>query len=291
MSFQARLESVIGAATGEAVHIHAMQPCHGGSINQAYLLTLADGSQVFAKTHSTAHSCPAMFAMEYHALELLADAAAIRVPRAIARAEDLLVLEAFTPGNPRGDWQELMGQRLALLHRATAQQQFGFESNNYLGTTLQDNRWRDNWLSFWREQRLAPQLDLYAGVAGKDDPLIHLGAKLLDRLDTLIGHIDEPAVLLHGDLWSGNAAADENGQPIIFDPASYYGHREAELGMMRMFGGFDKRCFAAYAQTWPLQAGSEERISLYRLYHELNHLNLFGSAYYGACLATIKSLL
>ncbi len=110
-------------------------------------------------------------------------------------------------------------------------------------------------------------------------------------MDSLIGNITEPAVLLHGDLWSGNAAANEKREPVIFDPASYYGHREAEIGMMRMFGGFDARCETAYAEVWPLQGGSEERISLYRLYHELNHLNLFGSGYYQSCLTSINALI
>ncbi len=110
-------------------------------------------------------------------------------------------------------------------------------------------------------------------------------------LDVLLGEIDEAAVLLHGDLWSGNAAADEKGEPIIYDPASYYGHREAEIGMMRMFGGFGPRCEAAYDEVWPLTAGAEQRITLYRLYHELNHLNLFGSSYYQSCISTMESLL
>jgi protein-ribulosamine 3-kinase len=97
--------------------------------------------------------------------------------------------------------------------------------------------------------------------------------------------------LLHGDLWSGNAAADHHGKPVIFDPASYYGHREAEFGMMRLFGGFGPRVEAAYQEVWPFEPGNDERIALYRLYHELNHLNLFGAAYYGQCIDTIKALL
>ncbi len=110
------------------------------------------------------------------------------------------------------------------------------------------------------------------------------------QLDELLGNADEAGVLWHGDLWSGNAAADENGEPIIFDPASYYGQREAELGMMRMFGGFGPVCEAAYQEVWPLQAGADERIKLYRLYHELNHLNLFGRTYYDSCLTTMGEL-
>jgi fructosamine-3-kinase len=146
-------------------------------------------------------------------------------------------------------------------------------------------------VTFWREQRLGWQLELFARKAGAEDPLVALGDRLLAKLDELLSGVDEPAVLLHGDLWSGNAAADENGQPIIFDPASYYGRREAEIGMMRLFGGFGPRCEAAYNESWPLADGAERRIPLYRLYHELNHLNLFGRSYYPACMATMESLL
>ncbi|MDX1519041.1 MAG: fructosamine kinase family protein, partial [Gammaproteobacteria bacterium] len=127
--------------------------------------------------------------------------------------------------------------------------------------------------------------------AGTDSELIRLGDRLLNRLDMYLGEIDEPAVLLHGDLWSGNAASDSDGNPVIFDPASYFGHREAEIGMMRMFGGFGPVCEAAYEEVWPFADGSEERINLYRLYHELNHLNLFGQGYYQSCLNTIQGLL
>lgn len=113
----------------------------------------------------------------------------------------------------------------------------------------------------------------------------------MQRLDTYLDCVNEPAVLLHGDLWSGNAMADELGSPVILDPACYYGHREAEFGMMRLFGGFGPKCEAAYAEIWPFEPGFEQRFRLYQLYHELNHLNLFGHAYYAACDSSITSLL
>jgi fructosamine-3-kinase len=126
---------------------------------------------------------------------------------------------------------------------------------------------------------------------GSDDPLLTLGKMLLNQLDLLLTCEDEPAVLLHGDLWSGNAAANEKGEPVIFDPASYYGHREAEIGMMRLFGGFSRECEDAYQEVWPLQLGHDRRIEVYKLYHQLNHLNLFGNSYYNACLDTVRRLL
>lgn len=200
-------------------------------------------------------------------------------------------MEVIRFGNRNSTWPARIGEQLAQMHLKSRGERYGFYADNYLGTTKQNNSWTDSWLEFWRNQRLAYQLGLYAAIAPADDELLILGDKLLNRLEKLIGNIDEQAVLLHGDLWSGNAAADENGDPVIYDPASYYGHRETEIGMMRMFGGFGPECEAAYADVWPFEEGMEERLILYQLYHELNHLNLFGSSYYGACLSAIRKLL
>jgi fructosamine-3-kinase len=286
-----RIEAAIASATGAESRIIRHRVAAGGCINDSRIVSLQDGREFFVKCPGLAGADPGMYAAEFDALTLIAAAGAVRVPRPVAQAEDFLVLEAFRPGAPAADWHESIGRQLALLHRNTRQKRCGFNRDNYLGSTPQPNRWSDDWLEFWRERRLRWQLRLYAGRTTPDDPLLRLGERLLERLDLLIGDINEPSVLLHGDLWSGNAAAIETGEPIIFDPASYYGHREAELGMMRMFGGFGPRCEAAYSEVWPLVPGASRRISLYRLYHELNHLNIFGQGYYGSCVATIKQLL
>ena len=191
---------------------------------------------------------------------------------------------------PDARWQARIGRELAQLHRATAGPAPGFDRDNYLGTTVQPNTPAPDWVSFWRDRRLVWQLDRFAAAGHSGDPLLELGYDLADCLTTIIGEPDEPCVLLHGDLWSGNAAADADGAPVIFDPASYYGRREAELGMMQLFGGFDATCFAAYAEVWPLAPDSARRIAVYRLYHELNHLNLFGRGYYAQCMATLRAL-
>jgi fructosamine-3-kinase len=115
------------------------------------------------------------------------------------------------------------------------------------------------------------------------------GRQLMDQLDQIL-NLEEPAVLLHGDLWSGNAAADEQGEPVIYDPAAYYGQREAEFGMMRLFGGFGSRTESAYQEVWPFEPGYEKRFDLYRFYHELNHLNIFGQSYYRQCMDSLRSL-
>jgi fructosamine-3-kinase len=291
MSLDRRIEQAITAASGQAAQFRQSRSISGGSINHCRLVTLRDGRRLFLKTHPASANYPGMFATEYQGLSLLAAPGVIHVPRALACDEDFIVMEAFTASAPAPDWQELMGRRLALLHQATRREAFGFDADNFLGATPQPNAWRDRWLDFWREQRLGWQLQLFSRNTGADDGLLVLGDRLLARLDELLGDVDEPAVLLHGDLWSGNAAADEQGEPIIYDPACYYGQREAEIGMMRLFGGFGPRCEAAYGEVWPLLPGADRRITLYRLYHELNHLNLFGRGYYNTCIATMNQLL
>jgi fructosamine-3-kinase len=291
MTLQSRIEAAISSKTGKDAEFSDSKKAQGGCINDSQIVTLKDGRHFFVKTNRESKTCPGLFETEYAALLLLSEPGVIHVPKPIACSGDFIVIEPFIEGAPAADWQEQMGRRLAELHAATKTDRFGFNTNNYLGLSKQINSWQDDWLLFWREQRLGLQLKRLAMITDRNDPILAKGEKLMSRLDSLLGDIEEPAVLLHGDLWSGNAAANEQGQPVIFDPASYYGHREAEIGMMRMFGGFDSKCEAAYAEVWPLQDGSEQRISLYRLYHEINHFILFGYNYYQSCIKTIDSLI
>ena len=275
---------------GKSVSIVNKQSLGGGSINQVSCITLDNDAQFLLKQQ--AGSIPAdTFKIEYDSLLLLADSKTVRVPVPLVYGENLLVMEYILEGAKASDWQEQMGRSLALLQQQSQQEKFGFHCNNYLGTSLQINSWKNDWLTFWRENRLQPQIELLLASLGNQDPLIKKARQLLDKLHIYLGQINEPAVLLHGDLWSGNAMADNKGMPVIFDPACYYGHREAEFGMMRMFGGFGARCEAAYAEIWPFEDGYEDRFRIYQLYHELNHLILFGSAYYSACLNSLDSLL
>ena len=164
---------------------------------------------------------------------------------------------------------------------------FGFEEDNYIGATPQPNAWTDDWVTFFAEQRLGFQLRLAAdnGFGGE---LARLGERLLSRLGELIDEPAEPACLLHGDLWGGNYLCDAEGQPVLIDPAAYYGRREAELAMTTLFGGFDSAFYGAYEEAWPLAPGSAERLEIYKLYHLLNHLNLFGGGYLGGCLGVLR---
>lgn len=184
---------------------------------------------------------------------------------------------------------EVLGHQLAALHRQP-RPYFGWHRDNAIGSTPQLNGRHDDWIEFWRERRLGFQLDL-AGRNGHCGSLQRQGEQLRARLAGLFeGYRPTPA-LLHGDLWSGNAASIADGQPVIFDPAVYYGDREADLAMTELFGGFPERFYAAYREALPLEAGYASRRTLYNLYHALNHLNLFGSGYRAQAEGMIAQLL
>ena len=283
-------DEFLSTVLNATVDITARRRVTGGSINQCEILTLSNGRTIFLKTPS-GKTIPGMYKVESMGLELLAQPGYLQVPLPIYYDEDILLTEAFSAGEPAPNWQEQMGRGLALLHQSTQQLRFGFDCDNFLGTTPQPNTWQENWLIFWRKQRLGFQFNLLREKVDKEDALLVLGEKLLNRLDQILTCDAEKAVLLHGDLWSGNAAANEKGEPVIFDPASYYGNREAEFGMMRLFGGFSRECEDAYQEVWSFQDDYERRFVVYRLYHQLNHLNLFGGSYYAGCLTTIRELL
>jgi protein-ribulosamine 3-kinase len=291
VTIQHEIEQAISNATGQKARIIDYSTATGGSINNSRIVRLKDNRSFFIKSPPGGSGYPGMFEAEFKGLELLASAGVMRVPTPIVCGHNFIVLEMFQESEKPVDWHEKLGHQLAKLHLSCKAESYGFEMDNYLGSTQQPNTWCSRWLDFWRDQRLGWQLELFSKKTSAEDYLLQLGDRLMARLDELIGEIDEPAVLLHGDLWSGNAAADESGDPIIYDPACYYGHREAELGIMRMFGGFGKRCEDAYNEVWPWEQGVERRIAVYRLYHELNHLNLFGKSYYQSCINTLEALI
>lgn len=295
---QVAVEDLIRSTTGRPSRVRHLHPMSGGCINEARLLELADGRRFFVKSNV----CPPadFFMREAEGLEALARSGTIRVPRPLGSGTDgsarpFLVLEAIATGRPRNGFFAELGRRFAELHRTPAPcgpngEAFGFSSDNYLGSTPQHNTWCTDGCEFWRRHRLGAQLDL-ARSRGRSDPeLDRLGDRVLDRLDIWLGDIDEPASLLHGDLWSGNYLVDEEGRPVLIDPAVSCGYREADLAMTSLFGGFDPSFYDAYREAWPLPPGSEERLELFQLYHLLNHLNLFGSSYRRSCLAILGRL-
>jgi fructosamine-3-kinase len=298
-----RLAEAGGGPAETAVEITAAVPVAGGSINRAFRVDLADGRRLFVKAHAAAPG--AMFEREAEGLGALAAAGALRVPReplpGTAAGVAFLVMEWIEPGRPGPGFFERFGRSLARLHRASAAagpaggraapaERFGFRTDNWLGSTPQPNDWAESWVGFWRERRLGHQLRLARARGLSDRTLDRLGDRLLARLGEWIDLPGEPPCLLHGDLWGGNYLADERGEPVLIDPACYYGHREADLAMTRLFGGFSPAFYAAYEEEWPLPPGSEERLAVYELYHLLNHLNLFGRSYRGRCVAVLERL-
>jgi len=269
--------SAISDATRVPFKLLNASPISGGDINQAFCLTAADGTNHFIKLNTAKHQ--PLFLDEISGLESLAASDTIRTPRpithGIAGQHSFLALE-YLELKSHGDAQAL-GRQLADLHRHTAKQ-FGFAQDNFIGTTAQPNGWDNNWITFWREQRLGFQLQL-AKKNGYGGKLQQLGAQLLDALPTFFSDYTPPASLLHGDLWSGNYAYLADSTPLLFDPACYYGDRESDLAMTELFGGFPAGFYTAYQTAYPLDPGYKTRRDLYQLYHILNHANLFGASY------------
>lgn len=273
----------IGEALGSAVQDR--RPLSGGDINDAYAVTLGDGRRVFVKVNERA---PAdMFAVEARGLAFLAEPAVpdLRIPEVLAVGERFLVLELMEPGPKSADFDERLGRALAALHQA-APPSFGLDHDNYIGRLSQPNDPRTDWPTFYREMRLEPQLRMAEDAGLADGSLRARFEALYEKLPGLVGPAEPPA-RLHGDLWGGNLHRAADGTPALIDPAVAGGHREIDLAMMQLFGGFGPRVFAAYDEAHPLAAGYEEREPLYQLYFLMAHLNLFGRGYLsgvGRCL-------
>ncbi|HEY0706571.1 MAG TPA: fructosamine kinase family protein, partial [Polyangia bacterium] len=236
-----------------------------------------------------------MFAAEAKGLAWLAEAGTLRVPRVLGHGDDegarFLLLEMIEPGRKRRDHDEVLGRGLAALHRFGAPG-FGLDHDNFIADLPQKNRvaGETTWAGFYRTHRLQPML---ARAEAKGAMPVRLRARfdeLFARLPALVGS-DEPPARLHGDLWGGNAITDEAGTPVLIDPAVYGGHREMDLAMMRLFGGFGPRVFAAYDEAHPLAEGWEERVPLYQLWPLLVHVVLFGGGYVGSVEGALDRLL
>jgi fructosamine-3-kinase len=284
------LPAALAAATGRKVAPRPARSVGGGSVGEC-LRWSSDGGDLFVKLGPAARL--GMFSAEADGLRELASASVLRVPevRGVGAAPGLafLALEWIEFRSASSRTESALGTRLARLHRVTAPR-FGWHRDNTLGATPQHNDWTDEWAQFFAVQRLGFQLDL-AARHGHGGRLVDRGRRLCERLGAFFAGHRPQASLLHGDLWGGNWAADETGEPIVFDPAVYYGDREADLAMTELFGGFPADFYAAYREAWPLDAGYGVRKTMYNLYHVLNHLNLFGGGYLGQARAMIDGLL
>jgi fructosamine-3-kinase len=230
------------------------------------------------------------FAAEADGLEWLREADAVRVPEVLAIGEPptaFLALAWIDTGERGRDHDALLGRGLAALHRHGAPS-FGHTRDNVCGRVPQDNGERPDWPSFYGEQRLRPLLERTRAQGVLDRSTAAALAGLIDRLPELCGP-PEPPARLHGDLWAGNAICDRAGQPVLVDPAVYGGHREVDLAMMRLFGGFSPRSFDAYAEAFPLAPGAGERVALYQLYPLLVHVAMFGHGYVGQLRGALAS--
>jgi len=282
----AALQTSVSDVAG-SFRIERATPVAGGCIHRCLLLE-GGGRRYFAKTN--ARSELDNFAAEADGLAALA-AAGARVPVPLCRGqageEAFLVLEHLElHGN--GDHAAL-GRMLAMVHSIRGES-FGWRRDNYIGRTPQLNRCSPSWSDFWRDARLGPQLEL-ARKNGFGKDLLRKGEQLSEALSRLLSEHAPAASLLHGDLWSGNAGFLANGTPVLFDPAVYWGDREADLAMTELFGGFPQAFYSAYREAAPLSQGYEVRKTLYNLYHVLNHANLFGGGYAAQAERMIERLL
>lgn len=268
----------IQQATGQ--RIAESNSVSGGSINRAAKVTLSDGKICFLKWNTSAD--PRMFSVEKKGLALLSSADAnLHIPKVIVTGETdngtgFLLQQFVAEGQANPNSASEFGQALAGLHKHH-NEKFGLDYDNYIGRLPQSNTWHENWIDFFIQERMEPQLAM-ATDAGK------LGANTTAHFQSMYKQLpdifpDEPPSLLHGDLWGGNYFFDKNGKATIYDPAVYYGHREIELAFTHLFGGFPSNFYAAYEEEYPLTSGFSQRKDIYNLYPLLVHTNLFGGSY------------
>lgn len=289
-----KISAHISEVTGDKFAIDNRHSVSGGCINQGYSIS-SSSRAYFAKINQA--SQVAMFEAEALGLQQMRDTQTIRVPEPICWGSEgnsaYIVLEWLDLGGRAGDsaWAE-MGRKLAEMHKYTPPSPpllrggeetnsgllrgcFGWDINNTIGSTVQINNWTANWAEFWAEHRIGYQLKL----ARRRGANFLQEERLLKVIPELLAGYEPQPSLVHGDLWGGNARVTSAGEPVIFDPATYFGDREVDLAMTELFGGFPTEFYQGYNQVLPLESGYEKRKTLYNLYHILNHFNLFGGSY------------
>lgn len=266
-----------------------MRSVSGGCISNAYMLKLKKGTDLFLKVNSSSKSD--MFINEAHGLQELSKAGVIKIPEVISFDNDYILLEFIHPSSKQKNFFEDFGRKFSLMHKFH-NQYFGFYENNYIGSNPQINiaeeSERLNWTEFYFNKRIMYQFKLAEKYGNSTPELSKAINKLESKITSIIGDEGEKPALLHGDLWGGNYVVDENGFACLIDPAVYYGNREADLAMTKLFGGFDSKFYSAYHEANPLSNGYEYRENIYKLYHVMNHLNLFGRGYYSQCMSLIN---
>ncbi|MBE9491284.1 MAG: fructosamine kinase family protein [Bacteroidetes bacterium] len=276
-----KFESSLSVKFNQVVKILNIRSLSGGSINEAFLLETNAGKYFFKCNYASRY--PGMFEKEAMGLQLLHEAKEIDVPKVIDYGTTgnhaYIILEYIDSISKRNDFWEAFGVALARLHKHSSYQ-FGLDHDNYIGSLYQWNNRHKDWITFFIEERLERQLKL-----AKDSGLF--SSSLISQFNNLYNHLPdifpvEPPSLIHGDLWSGNYIVGALGQAVIIDPAVYYGHREMDIGMSRLFGVFGNAFYNAYNQEYPMKEGWKERIDICNLYPLMVHVNLFGSGYVGS---------
>ncbi len=273
------VEKILQQKIQADLEIKEFLPEYGGDINTSFKIITTHGD-FFMKTND-ALLYPGMFRKEAKGLETIRLTETIYVPETIQVGKldnvAFLILEYIEKGrNKDNRFWETFGQQLAEMHRHT-NQYYGFDTDNYIGTLVQSNQKDSSWVNFFIEQRLKPQIRLATNRKKFDKKILSKFEKLFTKLYQFLP--DELPHLLHGDLWSGNFLTSAQGFPVLIDPAVYYGHREMDLAMTKLFGGFDNRFYEAYNEAFPLLSGWQERVPIYQLYPLLVHVNLFGGSY------------
>ncbi len=262
----------------------------GGDINQTYKLSTSAGS-FFLKKNS-AKAFPGMFEAEGFGLSQLRAQSFFTIPDVVQNFElsnsTYLLMKFLETGSPKPDFWEDFGHKLAMMHQRT-QGEFGLDQSNYIGSLQQKNDESSNWEDFFIEMRLEPLIKMAV-----DERLISkMDLPLFNKLFALLQDFfpKEAPAFLHGDLWNGNFSIGADGYACLFDPAVYFGHREMDLGMTRLFGGFDTSMYESYHHAYPLESGWERRLQIANVYPLLVHLNLFGISYYSQVRSAIQNFI
>ena len=291
------LQSVLRSLLSSDATVEQTRPLSGGCISDAMRVRLRDSNgtrrECFVKSNQV--SFLENFRAEWDGLDRIASAGAIRVPQPIAVGASgqraWLILEWIEQNRVSPDYFERFGRKLARLHQVTLGTRIGLDSNNFLGAAPQNNSASDTWPGFFAEQRIGFQLRWATDQGLADARLRRDVDRIVQEMERLLSGDDATTSLLHGDLWSGNYLGDAEGEPVLIDPAVYYGNREAEFGMLRLFGACPGRFYEAYDEAFPLAPGWQRRVNVYVLYHLLNHLNLFGRGYHPQCCEVAAEIL
>ena len=276
-SLKTKIQDTLSLKTGKKISIKKISSVNGGCINNTSKIITTHGT-FFLKWNL--HCDEKLFALEKKGLKLLSSCKSIYIPKVISQNSNHLLMEYLESDNYTNKLWEKFGRSIANLHQIS-NECFGLEYNNYIGSLIQENDKKEKWIDFFINKRIIPQLKL--GDFNTDT--LRKFDKLFINIETIL-HEESPS-LLHGDLWNGNFLFNKE-RIVLFDPAVYFGNREMDIAMTKLFGGFNNRFYNAYNEVFPLKRGWQERIDIYNLYPLLVHVNLFGGSYYSQLKNIVK---